>query len=64
MLNFRKAREALAEIRTMHIGKPENDPKTWDIALALEAMVVELDHRPSGIEQAQQAILQQLRRRG
>jgi hypothetical protein len=64
MLNFRKAREALAEIRTMHIGSPENDPKTWDIALALEAIVVELDQRLSGIEQAQQAILQQLRRRG
>ncbi len=63
MLNFRKAREALNEIRTRHIARPENDPKTWDIALALEAMVVELDQRLSGIERTQAAILQELQRR-
>lgn len=61
MLNFRKAREALSEIRVRHIGKAANDPKTWDIALALEAIVVELDSRLSGIESTQQEILRQLR---
>lgn len=64
MLNFRKAREAFGEIRKMHIGRAENDPKTWDIALGLESMVVELDSRLSGIEQTQQEILRLLRQRG
>lgn len=63
-MNFRKAREAFAEIRTMHIGNAKNDPKMWDVALGLESLVVELDQRLSGIEQTQQAILQELRRRG
>jgi hypothetical protein len=62
MLNFRKAREAFGEIRTMHIGRAQNDPKMWDVALGLEALVVELDSRLSNIEQTQQAILQELRR--
>jgi hypothetical protein len=61
MLTFRKAREAFSEIRTMHIGNAKNDPKTWDIALGLEAMVVELDSRLSTIERDQQEILRLLR---
>lgn len=62
MLNFRKARQALSEIRTMHIGSPQNDPKTWDLALGLEAAVVELEQRLDRIEHNQKAILQQLSR--
>ena len=61
MLNFRKAREALSEIRVQHIGKAVNDPKMWDVALALEAIVVELDSRLAGIESTQQEIVRMLR---
>lgn len=61
MLNFRKAREALSELRTMHIGRAQNDPKMWDLALGIEAMVVELDSRLAGIESRQDEILRLLR---
>lgn len=61
MLNFRKAREALSELRTMHIREPKADPKMWDLALGVEAMVVELDSRLSGIERSQEEILRLLR---
>lgn len=63
MLNFRKAHEAFSEIRTMHIGRAENDPKLWDFALGLDALVSELDQRLSGIEQSQAEILRLLRQR-
>lgn len=63
MMNFRKAKEAFGEIRTMHIGRAQADPKLWDFALGLEAMVVELDQRLSQIERNQQLILQALRQR-
>lgn len=62
MMNFRKSRQALAEIRTMHIGRAQNDPKTWDLALGLEAAVAELEQRLDRIEHNQKAILQQLSR--
>lgn len=61
MLNFRKAREAFGELRSL-IGVAKNDPIHWDIALGLEAMVVELDARLSAIEQKQDAILREIRR--
>lgn len=61
MMNFRKAKEAFSEIRTMHIGRPQADPKLWDFALGLEALTTELDHRLSQIERNQQMILQALR---
>lgn len=63
MLNFRKAQEAASEIRKLHLGNnPAKDPVAWDLALALEAMVVELNARLSQIERGQEEILQQLRR--
>lgn len=60
MMNFRKAREAFSEIRTMHIGNAKNDPKNWDLSLGLEALVSELDNRLSQIEANQRTILQAL----
>jgi len=63
MLNFRKAREAAKEIRTLHLGNnAKKDPVAWDLSLAIEALVVELDSRLSGIERDQADILQLLRR--
>lgn len=63
MLNFRKAREAFSEIRTRHIRDAANDPKMWDVALGLEALVVELDSRLSDIERRQEEMLRLLRQK-
>ena len=63
MLNFRKAREALSDIRTRHIRDAANDPKMWDMSLGLEAIAVELDMRLSDIERRQEEILRLLRQK-
>lgn len=62
MMNFAKAKKALEEIRTRHIGRAQNDPKMWDLALALEATIHELDSRLSRIERNQATISQQIER--
>jgi hypothetical protein len=62
MLNFRKAKEAFAEIRSL-IGRAQKDPINWDIALGLHATVEELDRRLANIEQSQAEILRLLRSR-
>jgi hypothetical protein len=59
MLNFHKALEAFRSMKTQ-IGRPQNDPKMWDLALGLEAMTTELDARLSQIERNQEALSRQI----
>lgn len=62
MMNFRKAREAFADVRKQ-LGRAEKDPAAWDISLGLEALVSELDTRLQGVEKTQRDILQELQRK-
>ena len=62
MMNFRKAREAFADVRRQ-LGRAEKDPSAWDISLGLEGLVTELDQRLTDIEQNQRQILQELQRK-
>ena len=60
MLTFRKARQSFEEIRSI-VGRAQNDPIAWDMALGLEALTSEMERRLTQIERAQQEILRLLR---
>lgn len=59
MLNFHKAIEAFRDLKKQ-VGRPQNDPKMWDLALGLEAMTTELDARLARIEGNQEALSRQI----
>jgi hypothetical protein len=61
-MTFTKAKQAMADTRTQHITA-KTDPVQWNLSLAVQQMIEELDNRLAQIERNQAQILTLLQRR-
>ncbi len=59
-MSYQRAKKILTEIRTNHIRVAANDPKMWDLSLALEEMCSGIQQQLDQIQQNQATIAQML----